>query len=605
MTLVLGLSYGYHDSAVALVHNGNLIAAAHEERFSRVKFDSRFPRQALRWILKEYNLAEEELHLAYYEDPNLKRQRQLWNVKESLPGLKLLRKLPQSILLSQEAIKAEIMGELDSMKAQQPMSIRFIKHHESHVSSSFYASGFKDAAGLVADAVGEWDTTSLWHCSNMDLLKLESQHFPDSLGMLYSMVTYFCGFKVNSGEYKLMGLAPYGQPKYLEQVQELCELTATGFPILSREYLGFLKHETIITTKMEELFGFPIRRNDLLRQKHADLAASIQVTLEQALLRLTHHLFDIQSSRNLVFSGGVALNCVATNKLLLLNKDIENMYVFPAAGDAGGAVGAAFRASALIKKEVEQLDWLPLKLNNIYLGRSFSDSEIFAYLSSLEIDFKHLEIKKIADLLYSGSIVGWFQGRSEFGPRALGNRSILADPRTPKGQIHINEKIKFRESFRPFAPVVTDRGFDKIFLDKEMTDYMLRTTSVRDYFYSSTTLDNPDDPISIEKKLDGLKSKVPSVTHLDGSARVQTVSRDQNPKLFELLENFGNLSGVECLINTSFNVRGEPIVDSPEDAVRCFATTGIDVLVLGNYVIEKNKRNLQIIAAFSSALGDD
>jgi carbamoyltransferase len=605
MTLVLGLSYGYHDSAVALVEDGNLIAAVHEERFSRVKFDSRFPTNALQWLVEEYNLAHQEIHVAYYEDPDLKRNRQLWNIKQSLPHLNLLSKIPQTLLLSKNSIKEEILGVLDSSGVSGLLSFRFIEHHESHVSSSFYASGFKDAAGLVADAVGEWDTTSLWRCSKDELTKIQSQKFPNSLGLLYSMVTFFCGFKVNSGEYKLMGLAPYGKPNYLDEMQELCELSSIGFPLLNRYYLGFLKNESIVTDKMEDLFGFPIRGTDPLLQKHADLAASVQVTLEQSLVRLTKSLFELQDSRNLVFSGGVALNCVATNKLLLLNKEIENMYVFPAAGDAGGAVGAALRTAALIEKEVGQVVSFPLKLKDVYLGRSFPDSEIKAYLTSLGLEFKPLEIKEIANLLVSGSIVGWFQGRSEFGPRALGNRSILADPRIPKGQIHINEKIKFRESFRPFAPVVTDRSFDTIFLDKEMTDYMLRTTSVRDYSYSTTTLDDPDAPISIENKLEGLKSKVPSVTHLDGSARVQTLSLDQNPRLFELLEQFGKLSGVECLINTSFNVRGEPIVDSPEDAVRCFATTGIDILVLGKYVIEKNKYNSDILSVFTSALGED
>lgn len=602
---MLGISYGYHDSAVALVENGNLIAAAHEERFSRVKFDARFPTRALQWLIDEYNLAHQEIHVAYYEDPSLKRHRQLWNIKESLPRLNLMSKIPQTLLLSKDSIKDEILAALDSHGIEEPLSLRFIEHHESHVSSSFYASGFVNAAGLVADAVGEWDTTSLWRCSKDELTKIDSQRFPNSLGLLYSMVTFFCGFKVNSGEYKLMGLAPYGKPKYLEEMQELCELSPAGFPQLNRDYLGYLRNNSIVTNKMEDLFGFPIRKSDRLLQKHADLAASVQVTLEQSLLKLTKSLFEMQDSRNLVFSGGVALNCVATNKLLLLNKEIENMYVFPAAGDAGGAAGAAFRATVLIEKEIGHIGRLPIKLKDVYLGRSFPDFEIVTFLSFLELEFKPLEIKEIADLLVSGSIVGWFQGRSEFGPRALGNRSILADPRIPKGQIHINEKIKFRESFRPFAPVVTDRSFDSIFLHKEMTDYMLRTTSVRDYSYSGPTLDDPDEPISIEKKLEGLKSNVPSVTHLDGSARVQTLSWDQNPRLFELLEQFGKLSGIECLINTSFNVRGEPIVDSPEDAVRCFATTGIDILVLGNYVVEKNIHNSKIFKKFTSALGDD
>jgi carbamoyltransferase len=603
MTLVLGISYGYHDSAVSLVKDGELIAAAHEERFSRIKFDSRFPRLALKWLVNQYDLGDKEIHFAYYEDPALKKKRQLWNIKVSLPHVKLIKKLPETIMLSRGGIEAEITSELEFLKMKKPLSFSFVEHHESHVSASFYASGFTEAAGIVADAVGEWDTTSLWSCSQKNLRKIESQIFPDSLGLLYSMVTYFCGFKVNSGEYKLMGLAPYGNPRFVNEIQQICKLTEAGFPKLDRKYLGFLEGESIINSRMEELFGFPERKASPLTQKHADLAASIQVFLEDSLLKLTKHLFEIQDSRNLVFSGGVALNCVANNRLLMLNKDIKDMFIFPAAGDAGGSAGAAFRAYANLSATNQENK--PKKIQDVYLGRSYTDFEILEYLRSLGIESSSLLINQVAQKLNSGATVGWFQGRSEFGPRALGNRSILADPRIDKGQIYINEKIKFRESFRPFAPIVTERQFKSLFQDEVMTDYMLRTTSVRDYSYSQAAKTDTDEPISIENRLIGLRSKIPSVTHLDGSARVQKLTEAQNPLMYSLLTEFGKLAGVECLINTSFNVRGEPIVDSLEDALRCFATTGLDFLVLGNRVVEKSSQNLLALSLFSSAVGDD
>jgi carbamoyltransferase len=607
--IFLGFSYGYHDSSVALFKDGKLLAAAHEERFTRIKFDKSFPIESLKWLNNEFikkQFPNEKVLVSYYEDPDRKRERQIWTIRENA-SMKTVRHLFQALETNKKRIRNEISKNLEKLNIKFSQEVFFSDHHLSHLLPSYYFSNVQSALGLVADAVGEWDTTSIWNCKDGLVTKTDSQTFPNSLGILYSMITYFCGFKVNSGEYKLMGLAPYGKPDFLKQIENIAPLDQRGFPIFHEDILSYLKKDSFELSALDELFGFRRRLpSEEILQRHANLAASIQVHLENSLTKIINFYNKDCGFDSIVMGGGVALNCVANAKIVNSFQNIKNFFVFPAAGDAGGSVGAAiahmmneFGPNILFKNSENRKEFSP------YIGRKSSHEEVEKLISNFNLSSAELNLKEIAGELADGKIVGWFSGRSEFGPRALGNRSIFANPTIKKGQITLNEKIKFRESFRPFAPIVTDSGFEKLFEGILGTEHMLKTVKVKSF--NSTKSDfQSDEKITISERLNSYSSVVPSVTHLDGSARVQTLKENANPVVYGLLKEFGKISGYECLINTSFNVRGEPIVDTALDALRCFATTGIDILVLENRVIKKaNLGSHQIMNFFDSAVGDD
>lgn len=593
---ILGISAFYHDSSAALIRDGKIIAAAQEERFSRRKNDSSFPKMSILYCLKHAQITPEQIHsVVFYEKPFLKFERILETFMHVAPRgfSSFVRAIP--LWVSEKLFQKKILGsELEELKFPKRLcrEILFSEHHLSHAASAFYPSPFKDAIVLTMDGVGEWDTLTIYLGKDNSLKKMEEISYPNSLGLLYSAFTYYCGFKVNSGEYKLMGLAPYGRPIYSDIIKEkLIDLRSDGSFCLNMDYFNFSTGLTMTNNKFDLLFGKAKRNSDeKLQQIHMDLAASIQVVLEEIVLKICRYIRFKYSMETLCLAGGVALNCVANGKILE-EKIFENIWVQPASGDAGGSLGAALAAHHLHFKNnrnLEQNDGM----SGSYLGPEFSNEEIEEFLRINEIVFSKMNeneiVESTAQAIANGSVVGWFQGRMEFGPRALGHRSILADPRSHQMQKQLNLKIKFRESFRPFAPAVLEERASEWFKLNTKSPYMLFTANILDEKKFELT--------SEEKKLFGIdllncaRSSIPAVTHVDYSARIQTVSKITNPLFHRLIESFYLKTDCPILINTSFNVRGEPIVCTPKEAVNCFFTTEIDILVLGSFFIEKSKQ---------------
>ena len=591
---ILGLSAYYHDSAAALIQNGCILAAAQEERFTRIKHDARFPINAIGYCLSEARISPKEIdYVVFYDKPFLKFERLLETYLAFAPrGFNSFRKAIPLWLKEKLFQKKMLCDELHKFGFEGNLANRllFSEHHLSHAASAFFPSPFSKAAILTMDGVGEWATTSLALGKENKIEILKEIHFPHSIGLLYSAFTYYTGFKVNSGEYKLMGLAPYGEPKYAQQILDhLIDLKADGSFRLDLSYFNYCTGLTMTSTRFHDLFeGPPRSAESQLTQKHMDIAASIQKVTEEVVLRLARSLIKETGEKNLCLAGGVALNCVANGKVLREGGQ-NHLWIQPASGDAGGALGAALAAYHLHLEQPRQLSSSGDSMEGSYLGPMFPDEEIAKRLEWMGARFEVLEedelIRSCVEILQEGKAVGWFQGRMEFGPRSLGARSILGDARSPQMQSVLNLKVKFRESFRPFAPSVLREDVSEWFdLDTD-SPYMLLVADISKKYQRPMT-DEQKQLFGIEK-LNVPRSDIPAITHVDYSARIQTVHRETNPRYHKLLSAFKSRTGCPVLVNTSFNVRGEPIVCTPEDAFRCFMGTGIEALAIGNCFLRK------------------
>ncbi len=595
---ILGLSAFYHDSAAALLDDGRIVAAAQEERFTRKKHDSGFPRHAVEYCLAAGGIGLDEVdHIAFYDKPFIKFERLLETYLAFAPKGFTSFRMAMPVWLKEKLFQKRLLADkLKELGGERDLASRllFAEHHQSHAASAFFPSPFEEAAVLTIDGVGEWATTSVGIGRGHDLEMLKELHFPHSLGLLYSALTYYTGFKVNSGEYKVMGLAPYGQPQYAQAMfDHLIDLKEDGSFRLNQEYFDYCTGLTMTNARFDQLFGGPARRpEDRVTQREMDLAASIQAVTEEVMLRLTRALARETGQKNLCMAGGVALNCVANGKILRDGR-FERIWIQPAAGDAGGSLGAALAAHHLFKAQPRKLNGAQDGMSGAYLGPAFEQGDIEQRLHAAGAVFEVLGedqmIAGTADTLVDGRAVGWFQGRMEFGPRALGARSILGDARSPTMQKLLNLKVKYRESFRPFAPsVLREQVADWFELDDD-SPYMLL---VADVIAGRRRLMNEDEEALFGiDKLNVPRSQIPAVTHVDYSARVQTVHADTNPRYHRLLSAFNERTGCPVLVNTSFNVRGEPIVCTPEDAFHCFMGTEIEMLVAGNCVLAKERQN--------------
>ena len=600
MTSILGISAYYHDSAAALILDGKIIAAAQEERFSRKKHDSSYPFHSVEYVLKEARLKLSEIdYIVFYEKPFLKFERLLETYLAFAPkGFKSFS-MSMPIWLREKLFQKKMLFnelKIHDKRFQDINKIYFSEHHFSHAASAFYPSPFEKAAILTLDGVGEWATTTVAYGEGRDLEISKEIHFPHSIGLLYSAFTYYTGFKVNSGEYKVMGLAPYGEPKFKNLIlNKLIDLKDDGTFRLNMDYFDYATGLKMINEKFSKLFGQPERNSqkDLLTQFHMDVASSIQSVTEEIVLRLAKSIAKDHNSKNLCMAGGVALNCVANGKILK-EKIFENIWIQPAAGDAGGALGAAL---ALWHKELKKERFSPLKdeMQGSYLGPSFNDNEIEKHLISLGATYEKFSeedlLKITAKELSQEKTIGWFQGRMEFGPRALGARSIIADPRSDKMQKILNLKVKFRESFRPFAPSVIREDLSKWFELDSDSPYMLLVANVHKTIRKEMT--NEEKKLFGIDKLNIKRSDIPAVTHVDYSARIQTVHKDTNLKYYKLLQYFKKITNCPIIVNTSFNVRGEPIVCTIQNAYKCFMGTDLDMLVCGNFILYKDKQRSQ------------
>lgn len=586
---ILGISAYYHDSAACIIKDGEIIAAAQEERFTRKKHDHRFPINAINFCISYAGIKVNELsYVAFYDKPFLKFERLLETYLKFAPkGLKsFLKAMPLWIkekLWIKELIKKELGYD---------GKIIFPEHHESHAASAFFPSPFKEAAILTLDGVGEWTTTSYGIGIDNKIKILADIKFPHSLGLLYSAFTYYTGFKVNSGEYKVMGLAPYGEPKYVKLIfDHLIDLKEDGSFKLNMDYFDYCTGLTMTNDKFHKLFGGkPRKPESKLTQREMDLAASIQVVTEEIILRIARHIKKETSMKYLCLAGGVALNCVANGKILK-EKIFDDIWIQPAAGDAGGALGAALFTWYQYLDNTRVVDNRD-KQKGSYLGPQFENGYIEEFLNKNKIPYKKLnddEIPEIAaNLLAQGNVIGWFQGRMEFGPRALGARSILGDARLPDMQKKMNLKIKFRESFRPFAPSVIEEKVSEYFELDRPSPYMLLVANVKEERRKIMT-EEQKKLFGIDK-LNVVRSDIPAVTHIDYSARIQTVNKDDHPLYYNLLKEFEKLTGYSVIVNTSFNVRGEPIVCKPEEAYICFMRTDMDYLIMSNYLLDKKEQ---------------
>lgn len=597
---ILGISAYYHDSAAALIKDGVVISAAQEERFTRKKNDASFPKQACLYCLNCANISISDIsYVVFYDKPFLKFERLIESYYNHAPkGLKsFLTSIPiwlKDKLHLKRIIKKELQ-ELFNLKKKPSFELLFSEHHLSHAASAYYVSPFSSAVILTLDGVGEWVTTAIFKGEDWNIASIKEMHYPDSLGLLYSSFTYFLGFKVNSGEYKMMGLAPYGNKdsqeteKYISLIKEnIVKIYEDGGIRLNEDFFSYSYHLKMIREKKwEYLFGISKRLpNSEINQHHCNLACAIQQVIEEIIVRLAYEAKRLTGETNLCLAGGVALNCVANGKLLNMNI-FDNIYIQPAAGDAGGGIGAALASYYLLTKNKKNL---VDGMNGAYLGPSYSNDEIQSVLERYNQKYEYYSIfeeltDSVASLLQQGKIVGWFQDRMEFGPRALGNRSILADSRIPDMHQKVNMRVKFRETFRPFAPAVLEEDKSDYFDLKSESPYMLLVSSlnkkrikVTDELYSEKDM---------QEKLSTIRSDINSITHVDFSARVQTVNKEFNPKFHNLLLSFKKITGCSLLLNTSFNVRGEPIVCSPEDAINTFIKAELDVLVIGDFLIKK------------------
>jgi carbamoyltransferase len=598
MTIILGISAYYHDSAACLIIDGKIVAAAQEERFTRLKHDPGFPKNAIKYCLAEASVKKDLIdYVVYYDKPFLKFERILETYlafapkgfrifMQSLP-IWIKEKLFQKRLLISE-LKKCLGAEVDFAR-----KLLFSQHHLSHAASAFFPSPFESSAILTMDGVGEWATTTISIGTGNTLEVLSEIRFPHSLGLLYSTFTYFTGFKVNSGEYKLMGLAPYGRPIYVDLITEhLVDVKDDGSFFLNMEYFDYCAGSKMTNKKFDLLFGGPAREPESpITQRELDLAASIQKVTENIVLKICRHIREVTGEKNLCLAGGVALNCVANGKILQ-EGIFENMWIQPASGDAGGALGAALSVYYAILGHPRAMLTDSDSMNGSYLGPQFLQSEVEDQLTALSAKFSSYSraemIEITAQALADGKTVGWMQGRMEFGPRALGARSIIADARSENMQRMLNQQVKFRESFRPFAPSVLAEKASAYFDLKGESPYMLLTVPVSKQIRKEIV--ERSESNGLVDQLNQLRSIIPAVTHVDYSARVQTVKRETNPTYYDLLSRFNDLTGCPVVINTSFNVRSEPIVCTPEDAYRCFMGTDLDLLVVNNSILEKNNQ---------------
>jgi len=587
---ILGISCFYHDSAACLVLDGDIRAAAQEERFTRKKHDPSFPKNAIDFTLREANITISDIdYVVFYDKPILTFERLLMSYLTVAPKglLSWIEAMPRWLkqkLYVDKVIQNETAYEGD---------VLFTEHHEAHAASAFYPSPFEDAAILTIDGVGEWATGSYGIGEGNKITLLKELHFPDSLGLLYSAFTYFTGFKVNSGEYKLMGLAPYGEPRFKDIIlSELVDIKKDGSIRLNLSCFDFLGGLRMTNKRFDKLFGGPPRKPEMeITQREMDIAASIQIVTEEIVLRMANHVHKETKKKNLCLAGGVALNCVANGRVLR-ESPFENIWIQPAAGDAGGALGAALLVWYQYLENNRVVDGKKDSMKGSYLGPKYENNYIKEFLDNNQISYSYLKDEeipeKVSDLIADQKVIGWFQGRMEFGPRALGSRSIIGDARSPQMQETMNLKIKFRESFRPFAPSVTkERCNDYFDLDRE-SPYMLLVAAVNKKVRNE--LSNKDLNLSGLKKLHATRSHIPAVTHVDYSARIQTVSKETNPLFHQVLSKFDEKYGCPVVINTSFNVRGEPIVCTPRDAFMCFMRTNIDYLLMGNFLLDKNNQ---------------
>jgi len=611
MTYILGISAFYHDSACSLIKDGEIIAAAQEERFTRKKHDSAFPCEAIKYCLEEakINLSDVSF-IGFYDKPFLKFERLIETYLAEAPrgfrsfAMAIPTWLKEKLFLKDTLIKEFAKLQLGENPTKQQLrdakniiasKLLFGEHHGSHAASCFYPSPFESAAILTMDGVGEWVTTAIAHGKNNKIEFLQEIHFPHSLGLLYSALTYFTGFKVNSGEYKVMGLAPYGEPKYVDLIKEnLIDIKEDGSFRLNMDYFNYTVGLTMTNKKFDRLFGRKPRKSESeVTQFEMDLARSLQDVTEEIVIKLAKHARKITGEKNLVLSGGVALNCVANGKLLQ-EKIFENIWLQPASGDAGGALGVAYSIYFDHLNNERKVIANQDSMRGSYLGKRYSDFEVKEYLNSIgakyhyfvsEIEFNNY----LTDLLANEKVVGWHQGRMEFGPRALGARSIIGDARSSKMQSIMNLKIKYRESFRPFAPAILRENLTDYFEIEDVdSPYMLMVAPVKKSRRKTTTTEQ-EKLFGIEK-LNIARSEIPAVTHVDYSARIQTVHLDTNPRFYNLLKEFNAKTGCPVLINTSFNVRGEPIVCSPQDSYKCFMRTEMDVLAIENFILLKEEQ---------------
>ena len=600
MTSILGISAFYHDSAASILQNGKIIAAAQEERFTRKKHDASYPYNAIEFVLKYSNLKLSDINkIVFYEKPFLKFERLLETYVAFAPKGYISFSKAMPLWIGEKLFQKNLL--FNKLKAHDKKfisdkNIFFSDHHLSHSASAFFPSPFEEAAILTADGVGEWATTTVAIGKKNNLEIKKEIHFPHSLGLLYSAFTYYTGFKVNSGEYKLMGLAPYGKPVYEDKVKKLLDIKDDGTFKLDQNYFNYATGLTMTNDKFNKLFGKKPRDplNEELTQFHMDIAASVQKVTEEIMIKLAKGIRKEYGIKNLCLAGGVALNCVANGKILQ-EKIFDNIWIQPAAGDAGGSLGAAL---ALWHLELgkERVVNLNDDMKGSYLGNEFKQEEIESELKSIGASFDTFEyddlINKTSEILANEKAVGWFQGRMEFGPRALGSRSILGDPRSDKMQKNLNLKVKYRESFRPFAPSVLKEDLSDWFEIEADSPYMLLVAKIK----SKKKIEMTD----TQKKLFGIdklnikRSEIPAVTHIDYTARIQTVNKNNNKRYYDLINKFKERTGCPILVNTSFNVRGEPIVNTPSDAFRCFMGTELDYLVIGNCILDKNKQNLDL-----------
>lgn len=595
---VLGVSAFYHDSAAALVEDGRIVAAAQEERFTRRKHDSDYPTQAINYCLEEAEVSLADVDfVAFYDKPFLKFERLLETYTAFAPrGFKSFS-MAIPVWIKEKLFQKSLL--VRKLKEQAPeydweTRLLFAEHHQSHAASAFFPSPFEDATVLTMDGVGEWATASVAEGNGNNLVMTREIHWPHSLGLLYSAFTYYTGFRVNSGEYKVMGLAPYGEPKYHDLILDnLIDLKADGSFRLNLDYFDYCTGLRMTNSRFDELFEGPPRApEELLTQKHMDLAASIQSVTEEVMLRLTRSLAKEGRSRNLCLAGGVALNCVANGKVLR-DGAFENIWVQPAAGDAGGALGAALTAYHGFQNQPRHVNGALDAMAGSYLGPTYKQPDIETRLRSEGAVFEVVDddtlTERVADALAGERAIGWFQGRMEFGPRALGGRSILGDPRSPNMQKMLNLKVKYRESFRPFAPSILREDVSDWFDIKTDSPYMLMVADVASDRQRAMSAE--EEALFGIDKLNIARSDIPAVTHVDYSARIQTVHAETNPRYHALIAAFKERTGCPVLVNTSFNVRGEPIVCTPEDAFRCFMGTELDVLAVGNCVLRKEDQD--------------
>ena len=594
---VLGLSAYYHDSAAAIIRDGEIIAAAQEERFTRKKHDHAFPKHAVEYCLREAGITPEQVdYVVFYDKPLLKFDRLLETYVAYAPaGLQSFMMAMPLWLKTKLFLPREIKASLGGTYKKR---VAFTGHHESHAASAFFPSPFDDAAILTLDGVGEWDTASIGHGRGNRIEMLKTLHFPHSLGLLYSAITYFCGFRVNSGEYKLMGLAPYGEPKYADIIREkLIDLREDGSFRMNMKYFNYAQGLTMTGPALDELLGGPPRpAESAITQREMDLASSIQKVTEEIVLRMARHAKKLTGSKNLVLAGGVALNCVA-NGILLRSGIFEDIWIPAPAGDAGGALGAAlFVSHQLLNAPRVQNGRDSLK--GALVGPKYADADIRAFLEKEKIAHHHHDeesavLEAVVKEMIAGKVIGWFQGRMEFGPRALGSRSIIGDPRNSAMQTQMNVRIKFRESFRPFAPsCLAEDAAEWFELDRE-SPYMLLVAPVLEKHHTKLSDEErrlmEADP-DLRKRVNVPRSALPAITHVDYSARIQTTTEERNGRYYRLIREFKKQTGVGVIVNTSFNIRGEPIVCTPQDAHRCFMACDMDVLVLENCILYKTEQ---------------